>query len=163
MYDAYSILVYNLAVLLARRGDEARKFTTKSIAYERNRRLGGFSRPRVSFNILNNKEDPEGELRTMSMNGTRECAMECYTCDKDHDNKNIRCPLTTFDMVYERRTELYVRSLASSRKQAVDFDKDWQDVKFLLRIRYDDNGVMVRFYSGGKSHRGLSEKNMTKL
>ena len=114
LFDAYSIVIYNLAVLLARRGDEARKFTTKSIAYEKNRKLGGFYRPRVSFNILNNKEDPEGEVRIMSMNATRECVLECYTCAEDHDNNNSRCPLSTIDMVWEARTELYLRSLGSS-------------------------------------------------
>ena len=53
LYDAYAILIYNLATLLARRGDEARKWTPISIAYEKDRKLGGFCRPRVSFNILN--------------------------------------------------------------------------------------------------------------
>ena len=37
------------------------------------------------------------------------------------------------------------------------------NVKFLLRIRYDDNGVMVGFHGGGKSSRGLSKMNLTKL
>ena len=53
--------------------------------------------------------------------------------------------------------------LGSSGKQVPEFDKYWQDVKFLLRIRFDDNGIMVGFYSGGESHRGLSKLNLTKL
>ena len=36
-------------------------------------------------------------------------------------------------------------------------------MKFLLRIRYDDNGIMVGFYGGGTSHRGLGRLNLTKL
>ena len=35
LYDAYAIFIYNLAILLGRRGDEARKITTKSVSYER--------------------------------------------------------------------------------------------------------------------------------
>ena len=73
LYDAYAIFIYNLAVLLSRRGDEAHQLTTKSVSYEKDRMLGGFNRPRVSFNILSNKEDPEGERRLMSMNSTRVC------------------------------------------------------------------------------------------
>ena len=99
LYDAYAILIYNLAVLLGRRGDEARKLTTKSICYEKNRKLGGFNRPRISFNLLSNKEDPEGELRIRSMNSTRECVMECYTCREDHDENNPMCPISSFDKV----------------------------------------------------------------
>ena len=39
----------------------------------------------------------------------------------------------------------------------------WNDVKLLLRMKYNNSGTMVGFYSGGKSHRGLSAKNMTML
>ena len=61
--------------------------------------MGGFSRPRVSFNILNNKEDPEGEKRLLSVSGTRECVLECYTCVKDHNSDNPECPLSAFEQV----------------------------------------------------------------
>ena len=33
----------------------------------------------------------------------------------------------------------------------------------LLRIKYDNSGTMVGFYSGGNSRRGLSKRNLTKL
>ena len=99
LYDAYAIFIYNLSVLLSRRGDEAHKLTTRSIRYEKDRMFGGYNRPRVSFNILSNKEDPEGERRLMSMNGTRECVMECYTCSEHHNIDNPRCPLSSFEKV----------------------------------------------------------------
>ena len=99
LYDAYAIFIYNLAVLLGRRGDEARDIRTKTICYEKDRMLGGYKRPRVSFNLLNNKEDPEGEKRLQSMKGTRECVLEYYTCPKDHNTNNPRCPLASFEKV----------------------------------------------------------------
>ena len=40
LYDAYAIFIYNLAVLLSRRGDEAHKLTTRSISYEKDRNVG---------------------------------------------------------------------------------------------------------------------------
>ena len=54
-------------------------------------------------------------------------------------------------------------SLASSGKKVEDFDKYWGDVKLLLRMKYDNSGTMVGFYNGGKTCRGLSLRNMTKL
>ena len=99
LYDAYAIFIYNLAVLLSRRGAEAHELTTKSICYEKDRMLGGFNRPRVSFNILSNKEDPEGKRRLMSMNGTRESVLECYTCRENHNMDNPSCPLSSFEKV----------------------------------------------------------------
>ena len=125
--------------------------------------LGGYSRPRVSFNILSNKEDPEGKRRLMSMNGTRECVLECYTCSEHHNSENPRCPLSSFEKVQEARTKLYFESLGPSRQDVPEFDKYWEGVKLLLRIKYDDSGTMVGFYSGGASRRGLSKKNLTKL
>jgi len=99
LYDAYAIFIYNIAVFLGRRGDEARKIKTKTICYERNRMLGGYKRPRVSFNLLNNKEDAKGEKRVRSMMGTRECVLECYTCTEDHNTENPRCPIASFERV----------------------------------------------------------------
>ena len=125
--------------------------------------LGGYNRPRVSFNILSNKEDPEGERRLISMNGTRESVLECYTCRENHNMDNPRCPLSSFEKVWEARTRLYFESLGSSGKDVAAFDKHWEGVKLLLRMKFDNSGTMVRFYSGGKSRRGISMKNMTKL
>ena len=99
LYDAYAIFIYSIAIFLGRRGDEARKITTKTICYERNRMLGGYKRPRVSFNVLNNKEDPKGEKRLRSMKGTRECVLECYTCTENHNANNPRCPIASFEKV----------------------------------------------------------------
>ena len=47
-------------------------FITKSIVYESNRMVGADLKPRVSLNILSNKEDSRGEIRDGSMHGTRE-------------------------------------------------------------------------------------------
>ena len=54
-------------------------------------------------------------------------------------------------------------SLGSSGKKVEDSDKYWEDVKLLLRMKYDNSGTMVGFYNGGKKCRGLSLRNMTKL
>jgi len=99
LQDAYAIFIYNIAVLLGRRGDEARKIRTKTISYESNRMLGGYKRPRVSFNLLSNKKDSDGEIRQRSMKGTRECVLECYTCNVDHNPNNPRCPLASFEKI----------------------------------------------------------------
>ena len=53
--------------------------------------------------------------------------------------------------------------LGSSGKQAPEFNKYRLDMKFLLRIKYNDNGIMVGFYGGGESRLGLSKLNLTKL
>ena len=123
LYDAYAMFIYKVAVLLGRRRDEVHKITTKTISYEKDRMLCGYNRPRVSFNLLSNKEDPEGEKRIRSMNSTRESVLECYTCSKDHNMNNPRCPLSSFDKVWEARTELYFLSLSSSGKPVSEFDK----------------------------------------
>ena len=97
------------------------------------------------------------------MNSTRECVMECYTCREDHNENNPSCPLSSFDKVWEARTEHYLQCLGSSRQNVTEFNVYWKDVKLLLRMKYNNSGTMVGFYSGGKSHRGLSAKNMTML
>ena len=99
LYDAYAILIYNIALLLAL---AALKYASRLQNQYRTRRTENwvvFSRPRVSFNILNNKEDQEGEKRLMSLSGTRECLLGCYTCAKDHNNDNPRCPISAFEKV----------------------------------------------------------------
>ena len=163
LYDAYAIFIYNLAVLLGRRGDEVHKIRTKSICYERHRMLGGYKRPRVSFNLLNNKEDPEGEKRLNSMKGTRECVLECYTCTEDHNPDNPRCPISSFEKVWDVRSELYLQALGSSGKNVPEFNEWWAEVRLILRMKFDNSGTMVGFYSGGKTHRGMSLKNITKM
>ena len=63
------------------------------------RLLGGYELPRLSFILLNSNEDAEGEKRLRSMTGIRECVLECYTCIKNHDSNNPRCPLASFEKV----------------------------------------------------------------
>ena len=53
--------------------------------------------------------------------------------------------------------------LGSSGKSVPEFNKYWEGVKLLLRMKFGNSGTMVGFYSGGKSRRGISLKNMTKL
>ena len=55
-------------------------------------------------------------------------------------------------------------SLGSSGKEVADFDKYWEDVKLLLRMKCNNSGnsgTMVGFYNGVKTCRGLSLRNMT--
>ena len=58
------------------------------------------------------------------------------------------------------QNELYLKALVSSCKEA---SVEWEEVKMLLRLKFDNSGTVVSFYSGGKSHHGPSLKNMTKL
>ena len=81
------------------------------------------------------------------MTGTRECVLECYTCIKDHDPNNPRCRLASLEKVQEARTELYLEALVSSGKEGSVFNTEWEEVKPLLRLKFDNSGTMVGFYS----------------
>ena len=70
--NAVAVIIYELGVFCARRKVEVHNFTTANISYERNRMVGTELKPRVSLNILANKEDNKGEIRDGSLNGTRE-------------------------------------------------------------------------------------------
>ena len=119
--DAYAVVIYNFSVFLQRRGDEALTFRTSTTKYERYRKLGGFHRPRVSFNILSCKDDPDGSRRLESMSGTRECVWECYGCLKDHDSSNSRCPMSPFEIIWVKRCELYESCRKKTKLSATEF------------------------------------------
>ena len=97
------------------------------------------------------------------MMGARECDLEVYTCTEDDNTNNPRCPIASFDKVQEASSELFLIELGSSDKEISEFTVWWEDVKLLLRMEFDNSGMMFGFHAGGKTHRGLSLRNMTKL
>ena len=139
---------------------EVRKFTTQNITYESNRVIGTEHKLRVSLNILSNKEDSKGEIRDKSLHGTRETVFSCR-CKGSHTEliTNGECPMRAFSTIWRHRTELY-QSLQQTYKVKEEFEKYWSGVKLILRVKYDDQGNVIGFYSGGKSQRGMSLKNI---
>ena len=92
--NAISIVLYELGVFCARRKMEVHDFITENITYESTRHLGIELKPRVSLNILANKEDPTGMLRDSSLHGTRETVFTCR-CKGSHNtvSKLGDCPI----------------------------------------------------------------------
>ena len=135
-------------------------FITKNIVYESNRMVGADLKPRVSLNILSNKEDSKGEIRDRSLHGTREIVFSCR-CKGSHTERydNGDCPIRAFATVWRYRTELY-DSLKKKYKGKQDFQEYWSNVKLILRIKYNKEGQAIGFYAGGDSHRGMSFKNI---
>ena len=102
---------------------EVHKFTTQNITYESNRVIGTEHKPRVSLNILSNKEDSKGEIRDKSLHGTRETVFT-YRYKGSHTEliTNGECPMRAFSTIWRHRTELY-QSLRQTYKVKEEFDK----------------------------------------
>ena len=111
--NACAIIVYELVVFCARRKVELHDFTAANINYESNRMIGTDLKPRVSLNILSNKEDSKGDIRDGSLHGTRETFFSCR-CKGAHNKTmtNAACPIRAFDTLWRYRTELYLTELA---------------------------------------------------
>lgn len=120
--NALAIIIYELGVFCARRKVEVHKFTTQNIAYESNRMIGTELKPRVSLNILSNKEDSKGEIRDKSLHGTRETVFSCR-CKGSHTETipTGDCPIRAFSTLWRYRTELY-RSLEDKFKDKQELD-----------------------------------------
>ena len=71
--------------------------------------VGTELKPRVSLNILANKEDNKGEIRDGSLHGTRETVFTCR-CKGSHTDiiATGDCPIRAFETIWRYRTELYL-------------------------------------------------------
>ena len=161
--NALAIVIYEMGVFCARRKQEVHSFTTQNITYESNRMVGSELKPRVSLNILSNKEDSKGEIRDGSLHGTRETVFSCRCKGSHNDSVTTgECPVRAFATVWRYRSALY-RSLQKKYKGKEDFKTYWSKVKLLLRLKYNSQGQAIGFHPGGASHRGMSLKNIQKL
>ena len=120
--NALAVVIYELGVFCARRQSTVHNFTTQNITYESNRMIGTDLKPRVSLDILANKEDNKGEIRDASLHGTRETVFSCR-CKGSH-NKEIPtgdCPIRAFATVWRYRTALY-KDLQKTYRGKEDFE-----------------------------------------
>ena len=108
--NAVAIILYELGVFCARRKMEVHNFVTNNVSYEKNRTIGNQWKPRVSLNLLSNKEDSTGEIRDRLLHGTRETIFSCR-CPGSHnkDKTSADCPMTAFSTLWRHRTDLYLR------------------------------------------------------
>ena len=108
LLNAVAIIVYELGVFCARRGQEVHDFCSANITFEVNRMIGNELKPRVCLDILSNKEDNTGEIRDGSLHGTRETVFTCR-CNGSHTEKITTgdCPIRAFSTLWRYRTELY--------------------------------------------------------
>ena len=133
--NAVAIILYELGVFCARRKMEVHNFVTNNISYEKNRTIGTEWKPRVSLNLLSNKEDSTGEIRDRSLHGTRETVFSCR-CPGSHneDVTTADCPMRAFSTLWRFRTDLYLREKTKFRPKHL-FPAWWAKVKLILRIK----------------------------
>ena len=116
--NAICIMLYELGVFCARRKMEVHSFTTENISYEKDRQVGIDHKPRVSLNILSNKEDKTGEMRDSSLHGTRETVLSCSCKGTNNPQwKDASCPIIAFDPVWKYRKQLYLELKKMEGKQ----------------------------------------------
>ena len=161
--NAVAVVLYELGVFCARRKMEVHNFVTNNVSYEKNRTIGTELKPRVSLNLLSNKEDSTGEIRDRSLHGNRETVFSCR-CPGSHnkDNTSANCPMTAFSTLWRHRTDLYLREKEKFKPKNL-FATWWSNVKLMLRMKWDDNGIACGFYAGGPSCRGMSLANINKF